>query len=179
MSSKSSCWLMNKAEFIHKVFPVRDKLFRFAKRFLNDADAEDTVQETFVRLWNRAGELSEFQSIDGFAMVITRNLCLDRIKAKSYNTKALEDYNEPHAYDTPEKTTALNDEVKMVKHVIDQLPHLQRTVIQLRDIEGMEFHEMEEILKMKPNALRVNLSRARKAVREKLEKMHNYEYREH
>jgi RNA polymerase sigma factor (sigma-70 family) len=170
---------MNKAEFIQKVFPVKDKLFRLATRFLNDADAEDAVQETFVRLWKRAGELSEFKSIDAFAMVITRNLCLDRIKSKSYNTKGLENYNEPHAHENPEKSTLMQDEVKMVKLAIDNLPQLQRTVIQLRDIEGMEFHEMEEILKMKPNALRVNLSRARKAVREKLEKMHNYEYREH
>lgn len=170
---------MTKSEFIQKVFPLKDKLFRLATRFLNDADAEDAVQETFVRLWNRAGSLSEFKNIDGFALVVTRNLCLDRVKSKSYKTNELQDYQEPPAAENPENTALVNDEVKMVRQAIDSLPHLQRMVMHLRDIEGMEFDEMEEMLKMKPNAIRVNLSRARKTVRQQLEKLHNYEYRDH
>jgi RNA polymerase sigma factor (sigma-70 family) len=168
---------MNKTEFIQRVFPVKDKLYRLATRFLNDADAEDAVQETFVRLWKRASDLSGLKSIEAFAMVITRNLCLDRIKSKSYSAKVMEVYNEPTAPENPERTALIMDEINMVKNAINNLPNLQRTVIQLRDIEGMEFEEMEEILKMKTNAIRVNLSRARKTVREQLEKMHNYEFR--
>jgi RNA polymerase sigma factor (sigma-70 family) len=170
---------MTKSEFIQKVFPLKDKLFRIATRFLNDADAEDAVQETFVRLWSRAGSLSEFKNIDGFALVVTRNLCIDRVKSKSYKTNELQDYNEPPAAENPENSVLANDEIKMVRQAINSLPHLQRIVIHLRDMEGMEFEEMEEILKMKPNAIRVNLSRARKAVRQQIEKLHNYEYREH
>ncbi len=170
---------MNKAEFIQRVFPLKDKLFRLAIRFLNTADAEDVVQETFVRLWNRTETLTEFRSIDAFAHVITRNLCLDKVKSKNFKSGELNDYNEPHTFENPENKTLVNDEVKMVRQAIKNLPHLQRTVIHLRDIEGMEFEEIQEILEMKPNAIRVNLSRARKAVREQLEKLHNYEYRDY
>ena len=75
--------------FKSEVLPIKNKLYRVANRMLNDsAEAEDTVQEVFLRLWSKKEKLKEYRSIEAFAMVITKNLCLDKIKLKK--TKHLE-----------------------------------------------------------------------------------------
>jgi len=73
--------------FLDTIYPVRHQLYRFAKRLLkNDMDAEDIVQETLVRLWERKEKLHEYRSAAAFAITITRNLCFDKIKSKGYRT---------------------------------------------------------------------------------------------
>jgi RNA polymerase sigma-70 factor (ECF subfamily) len=68
----------------------------------------------------------------------------------------------------------LSDSVGLVKQIISELPDLQRTVIQLRDIEQLEYEEIAEATDMNVNAIRVNLSRARKKVRDEILKIQNY-----
>ena len=74
---------MNAQEFQIQVYPLKNKLFRFAKRILDHTEeAEDVVQEVFIRLWNRRDVLSEYRSVEALAMITTKNMCLDRIKKK-------------------------------------------------------------------------------------------------
>lgn len=74
---------MELEDFKIKVIPLKGKLFRFAKRLMNSREeAEDIVQEVFIRLWNRREKLDEYRSIEALAMVTTRNLCLDKIKQR-------------------------------------------------------------------------------------------------
>ena len=68
--------------FKSNVFPVQAKLFRLAKTMLPDEeDAEDTVQEALLKLWQNRHNLTNYRSIEALAMVITKNLCLDKLKA--------------------------------------------------------------------------------------------------
>ncbi|MCF8366210.1 MAG: RNA polymerase sigma factor [Bacteroidales bacterium] len=167
---------MTKQEFVNRVMPVKDKLFRLARRILNETDAEDVVQEAFVKLWSKQAEISAYRSVEAFAMVVTKNLCLDKIKSKAYQTGGLDEWNAPVDYKSPDKMTELKNDVEMAHLAIASLPELQRMIIQLRDVEEMEYEEISEVLQMNLNAIRVNLSRARKAVRDQLKKMHDYEY---
>jgi RNA polymerase sigma-70 factor (ECF subfamily) len=57
---------------------------------------------------------------------------------------------------------------------MDELPEQQRMVLQLKDVEAYDYPEIEKLMDMKPTAVRVTLSRARKAVREKLIEKHRY-----
>jgi RNA polymerase sigma-70 factor (ECF subfamily) len=66
------------------------------------------------------------------------------------------------------------DSVGLIKRIISGLPELQRTVIQLRDIEQFEYEEIAEATELNVNAIRVNLSRARKKVRDEILKIQNY-----
>ncbi len=160
-----------------RVLPVKDSIFRLAKRILNDIeDAEDVIQEVFYKLWERKEEISGYRSIEAFAMTMTKNLCLDRIKAKGYRKEPLEEWNSPVDHRSPEKIAELKDEITMVHDVISRLPEQSRIIIQLRDIEGLGFDEIAEIMQMKPNAVRVALSRARKSIKEQIIKKRTYEY---
>ncbi len=168
---------MTANEFCDRMLPLKDKLFRLSRRMLiNDADAEDAVQEVFYKLWLKSSELSSYQSIEGFAMVVARNLCLDKVKSKGYHQQELAEYHEPVDRRSPEKMAELKDEMLGINMIVSRLPAQQRMIFHLRDVEGMEFEEIEKIMNMKVNALRVSLSRARKTIREQLMQMHNYEY---
>jgi len=169
---------MTTEEFKNRVFPIKDKLFRLANRILNNTEeSEDVTQEVFYRLWARRAELANYRSIEAFAMVIAKNMCLDKIKSKHYQKAELVEWNAPVDYHSPQKIIELKEDAGNIHKFIRQLPEQQRMVIQMRDVEGLEFEEIAEILQMNLNAVRVNLSRARKEIREQLTKTHNYEYK--
>lgn len=168
---------MTPQEFKTEIFPLGPKLYRFALKMLGKREeSEDMVQDTFLKLWSNKDKLSEIKNLDAFAMTITRNLCLDRIKSKSWQSQSSLGDEIIEAPGNLSLSMEMIDEVQKAKKAIDDLPELQRMTIHLRDIEGMEYEEIAEILGTNVNAVRVNLSRARKQVRDVLIKTHAYEY---
>ncbi|MBN2175050.1 MAG: sigma-70 family RNA polymerase sigma factor, partial [Bacteroidales bacterium] len=143
---------------------------------VNYAEAEDTVQEVLLRLWTKRDKLHEYNSIEAFAMIITKNLCLDKLKSKKSKTDELTVINEQSTQDTPHTFMEISDTYENLNKLINQLPDQQRMIIQLRDIEGLEFEEIAEISGLNENTIRVNLSRARKKVREAMLKTYDYEF---
>jgi RNA polymerase sigma-70 factor (ECF subfamily) len=166
---------MNAKEFQTMFLPMKHRLYRLALRILGDPDdASDAVQDTLVRLWNGREKLDGYASKDAFALVVTRNICLDRVRSKGYRHEDL-DAAEVDGGPRPDEITENTESVGLVRKVIGSLPELQRTIIHLRDVEGLEFDEIAVVTELNVNAIRVNLSRARKKVRDTLIKLHNYE----
>lgn len=165
-------------DFTTSVLPLRDKLFRFARRLTNhDGEAEDIAQDVVVKLWNRRHDLKKYRSTEALAMVMVKNMSLDYLKSKRSKSSPLENaISLPGSRDNPEDIMEQSDSVRNLRQVLKTLPEQQRMVLHLRDIEQMEFDEIEEITKMNVNAIRVNLSRARKALREKLLKIEHDEF---
>ncbi len=161
---------MTAEAFKENILPLNTKLLGFAHRFMKDVDdARDIVQEIYVKLWNMRTDLDKYNSVEALAMRMTRNLCLDKIKLKKtvpLNEMVLEENFE----DSNEKEK-LNEQklaVQRVKQTIELLDEPQKSIIQLRDIEGYEYQEIAQILNMNVNTVRVSLSRARKKVRENI-----------
>lgn len=168
---------MTPETFKIEVLPIKDRLYRFAKRIINNLpEAEDIVQEVFIRLWKKRDHLEEYRSVEAFAMIITKNLCYDYLKSKKRLTGELTNLNDRGSEYTVELQTEFADSHNLIKELITRLPDKQRMIIQLRDIEGFEFEEIAEITGINTNAVRVNLSRARKTIRESIVKKHNYGY---
>jgi RNA polymerase sigma-70 factor (ECF subfamily) len=166
---------MNQSEFLKTVMPFKDKVFRLAKRLLvSTEEAEDATQELYFKLWKNKSKLTEYNSVEAFAMTMTKNYCFDRLKSKQASNLTLVHSNYKEK-DTPlERRVELNDSVSRVHKLIENLPEQQKLIIQLRDIEQYEFEEIAEMLNLQPTAIRVSLSRARKTIREQLQKQHNY-----
>ncbi|MEE9349751.1 MAG: RNA polymerase sigma factor [Flavobacteriaceae bacterium] len=166
---------MNQSEFTTLVMPFKDKLYRLAKRLLISKDsAEDATQEIYFKLWKNKEKLKTYNSVEAFAMTMTKNHCLDVLKAKSSSNLKIIHNNYKDANNDLDKQTNLNDDVSIIHQLINDLPEKQKLIIQLRDIEQYSFEEIGKILEIQPIAIRVSLSRARKTIREKLIKKHKY-----
>lgn len=165
---------MKQGEFIATVLPFKDKLYRLAKRILVSADeAEDAVQEVYLKLWKGKQRIKNYKSPEAFAMTMTKNYCLDRLKSKQAGNLKIVHNNYQNSEDVARQIEA-NDGVAMVFKIMDTLPEQQKLVLQLRDVEQFEYAEIAEMLESNETAVRVALSRARKAVREQLIKNYNY-----
>ena len=170
---------MDAAEFKEKVIPLSGKLFHFARLLLKDhAEAEDSVQEIFLKLWKLRSDLAGYNNLEAFAMRVTRNWCLDRLKAKKpmYIESYSLGYDQQAETDNPLRMLEKADQMDTIRRIVQALPEQQQTVIQLRDIDGFEFEEIAEIMDMNVNAIRVTLSRARNKIREQLIKIGDYGY---
>lgn len=156
---------------------MKNKLFRFALRFLgSEEEAKDIVQEVFIRVWNGREQMQEVQNWEAWCMRITKNLSLDRIRSLSRKqTQPLEEtFDVRHDALTPHESTEMRESMNRINQLIGALPEKQRQVIHLRDIEGYSYNEICEILELDMNQVKVNLFRARNAVREKLVKVNAY-----
>ncbi|QLG43917.1 RNA polymerase sigma factor [Costertonia aggregata] len=166
---------MNQSEFLNVVMPFKDKLYRMAKRLLVSAEeAEDATQEILLKLWSKNKKISEYKSVEAFAMTMTKNFCLDRLKSKQASNLKLVHSNYTNEDSSLQTQVEAKDSVSWVEKIMDELPEQQKMVLQLRDVEEYDFEEISELLHMKPTAVRVALSRARKLVREKLIQKHSY-----
>ncbi|MFC6996343.1 RNA polymerase sigma factor [Rufibacter roseus] len=167
---------MDLQEFKIKVLPSKQKLYRLALFMLqNKEEAEDILQDVFLKLWTIKHKLHAYASIEALAMSTTKNLCLDKLRSKRnkhmVDVVDLElDSHETNPYQRYEQA----DQVSKVQELLKDLPEQQRLVLHLRDVEGYSYEEIEQVTGIQVNALRVTLSRARKSVRDGLLKMENY-----
>lgn len=155
------------AETFKKVFiPYHQKLYRIAYRIVQDAaNAEDIIQDTFIKLWNKRDEMEHIDNTEAFAIIILRNTSLD------YLRKTKNDLHTTYDVDIPEtvslsKQIELQDEAKQVKHLISKLPDQQRQVMMMKHWDGYTDEEIEEATGLSAGNIRVILSRARKTIRE-------------
>lgn len=166
---------MNQNEFMQIVSPFKDKLFRMAKRLLvSTEEAEDATQEVLVKLWNKNEALDEYNSVEAMAMTMTKNYCLDQLKSKRANNLKIVHNNYTDREASLQQKVEDSDTWRWVEKIMHELPEQQKLIVQMRDIEEMEFEEIGTVLEMNETAIRVALSRARKTIREKMTKTHNY-----
>ena len=154
-------------DFKTSVLPVSRKLLRFATQFLKDEEeARDVVQDIFLKLWQKRDKLHEIDNIEAFAMRMTRNRCLDVIRTK--RTLELDD-NYRKIIQEPidvHLQVELSETALRIRNLISRLPDLQKKVMHMRDLEQFTYEEIGELTGLNANAIRVNLSRARKKVRD-------------
>ena len=141
------------------ILPLTKNIYAYAQHILsNPTDAADITQEVMIKLWNTRRELKGVQNPRAWALKVTRNLCL------VYGGEELaqnEDYTS-----NPLQEIETKDTVSLLRQIIDTLPENQREVLILREIEELEFEEIEQITGLTANHIRVLLSRGRSKVKE-------------
>ena len=166
---------MNQKEFLETVLPFKDKVYRLAKRLLVSSDeAEDATQELYFKLWKNKSKIGNYDNVEAYAMMMTKNYCLDQLKSKRASNLTLVHSNYRDENTAIQSDVEFRDGADIIKKMMNDLPEKQRMIVQLRDVENYEYHEIAEIMGMEPTAIRVALSRARKALREQFVKKQNY-----
>lgn len=154
---------MTQEEFKEEAQRLRPRLMLTARRYLGDDDAEDTVQDALLRLWQMVGELR--QPFDALALRLTRNLCIDQVRRRK-PTVMLTDSGGTDLADGDD------ERIERMMAVVSTLPDLQQTILRLRHLEGMEMNEIADLTGSSEVAIRKALSRARQAVRQKYMKQY-------
>ena len=161
--------------FKQTFLPLRSQLLFTAKNMLsNEDDAEDAVQEAYIKLWTNRLRLSDHPNMQGYAMQTLKNTCVDKIRSRK-DEVSLDNVNIEHSRSNPYTELEMNNSMAVIKGMIETLPLVQRKIMQLRDIDGYELDEIAIITGSEVTAVRVNLSRARKKIREGLMEMYKKE----
>ncbi|MBR1389065.1 MAG: sigma-70 family RNA polymerase sigma factor [Prevotella sp.] len=169
---------MKKISFRNDVLPLKNELYRLALRItLNHAEAEDVVQETMIKVWNRRDRWDEIESIEAFCLTICRNIALDKTrKAENQNQSLMDEHDAPdRSYaSNPEEQAVQRDRIQLIRRLIDHLPEKQRSVMQLRDFEGKSYKEIAQIMGISEEQVKVNIFRARQTIKQKYLETENY-----
>ena len=165
---------MNQKEFLDIVLPIKDNLYRLARRFLiSNDEAQDAVQEVFLKLWKNKEAIKKYRSPEAFAYTMTKNYCLDRLKSKQASNLKLVHTNFENRTDLEQHIEA-KDGVSLLFKLMETLPEQQKTILHLRDVEQLAFSEIAKITNTSQANVRVSLSRARKKIKDLLLKQYNH-----
>lgn len=145
------------------------KLFALAFRMLsNRQEAEDVVQDVFMKMWMMGNKLDEYNDLCALAVTMTRNNCLDMLRKWKHidngtdGSLTMDLDPAPSPYD--QMVTAENESI--LDLIIEELPPLYRDLVKLREINGLSYEEIAVKNDVNINTLRVTLSRARKMIKE-------------
>lgn len=149
--------------------PLSDRFYRVAYHILeSQEDAEDAVQELYLKLIKTPGKFSNIQDPAAYGITMLRNICIDIIRRRE-KLKS-EELHEYMIADTssPDKVATEKDKLRILIHEIDKLPQKQSMVLKMRTIEGLEYDEISQRTGLSQVNIRVLISIARKTLKKNL-----------
>lgn len=170
---------MTRTDFNNLVLRISGRLYGHAYRILrNQEGSEDAVQDVFVKLWKMNDRLGEYNSVEALAITMVKNSSIDQLRKQKYSETSdidtLSLYMNPEL--SPHDKLERAESAIMIDNIINNLPEIYREIIHYRDIDDLSYEEIAEKTGQNVNTLRVNISRARKIIREKYNNYFN-EYR--
>jgi RNA polymerase sigma-70 factor, ECF subfamily len=148
--------------------------YAVAYRFLgNTADAEDAVQESFIRVWTHLGDFNSSKKFTTWLYRIVANACLDHVKSSKRRRAVMISNSNIDCPDPASELDAsfeVNESVRMIHQFVGELPEKQRMVFILRDLQDLSVDETARVLKLSMASVKSNLCHARKFLRERIEK---------
>ncbi|WNR44240.1 RNA polymerase sigma factor SigW [Paenibacillus roseipurpureus] len=166
--------------FAELVELYKDKIFHLAYRMLNNKqEAEDAVQETFLRVYTNLHRYDENQKFSTWIFRIGTNLCIDKLRRRrhTYSLDAEMSDGEGNDYyamlpsdeDTPEKQLIISETQAQIHRAIETLPEKYKSVVVLRYMHDMSLQEISEVLDMPVTTIKTRVHRGREYLRKKLE----------
>lgn len=167
---------MDAETFKEAFLPLHRKLYFVAYRLLeNEADAEDLVQEAYLKMWNKRDGLAVISNPEAFTVKLVKNMCYDILRSgKSVLNRQTVELGEVNEISSGSSLEA-RDDLRLVRNIISGLPEQQQKVLVLRDIKDCSYEEIEQVTGLSSVNVRVLLSRARKKIREQYKKISDYE----
>ena len=162
---------VNNAGFDQATMAHIDSLYGYALTLTRDAtEAEDLVQETYVRAASAGNRPDADSNLKGWLFVIMRNAWLNQLRHKNNGPRFVElELTEPEAPETPHVVYLRKLERKQVREAIESLPNAYREIVVLRDIEGFTYQEIATVLDCPAGTVMSRLGRARGKLRRMLQ----------
>ena len=165
--------MMNAVEFKQRFMPYHRMLYRVAFRLTgNQQDAEDLLQDTFMRMWQKREQLTSALVNEAYLIIMMRNLYMDRARVKTLDTSIpLESVNLPSDQNRPDDKAERRNEAFLMKELIEHLPQKEKDIIRMYLLEELSYEEMEACTGMKQGNLRQIVLRTRNKLKEQFTKI--------
>lgn len=158
---------MDIAEYKRIVVALRPSLLTVARRITgNTEDAEDVVQDVCLKIWHRRDRFEQYENVEAYSVTMVKNLSIDKIRSRRPSVDEALLLGKESEEQLPDSLLEEKDDSDAIRRIIGMLPPLQQRILQMKDIEGYETGEITEITGITAEAVRNNLSRARKRLRE-------------
>lgn len=157
---------MSEEQLVSTFTTLRRKFLHLALRLLpHDEEAEDALQDAFCRLWPRRDHINSNAEAEALTTTTIRNICIDRLRKKELETVPIDEERDKieAGHDEAEREELIKDVEKIIR---TELTPLQQQIIEEREYKGRDIEEIAKRLDMQPTAVRMQLSRARKKIRE-------------
>lgn len=167
---------MDSKQFKETFLPHSRAMYWAAFRITGNAqDAEDAVQEVFVKLWTRCDELPRMDDAAAYCVRMVRNHCIDIGRRRHLQVSEIPVEDFPHHDSGDDVSEALEQKELSERALvaIGRLPNHQRSVVTMKDLDGNSTEEIAQKTGFSPSAIRMSLSRAHKTLREQLIKLTN------
>lgn len=152
---------MTEQQFHSQYLSLADTLYRVARYILeSDAEAEDAVQELYLKLWGMRAELDSVRQPKAYSITMLRNMCLDRIRSKQH-LMFPEQLPEAPSIRTQDDDIDSRRRLDKVLEAVKSLPERQRQVLVLRAVEGLSYEDISRRTGINNLTLRVLMSQAR------------------
>ena len=168
---------MNEEPLITTFTQLRKGFLKLASRFLpNEEDANDALQDAFCRLWPRRNQIHSSQEAEALAVTTIRNLCIDQIRKEKVPFTEFDADRDSRPTESIEERIEREELFQEVKELIERkLSPVQRLILQKKEYEEQSIEKIANELNMQQAAVRMQLSRARKTIRECYRKRNDYE----
>lgn len=154
---------MTVTEYNLSVDEFADRLFRFVIKSVKDEDlANDIVQETFTRLWEKVSTVT-FSKVRSYLFTAAYHIVLNHFRSR----KRLEQMDEVNTNEHSH-SEQYSDLKEVLNQALDQLPEIQKTVILLRDYEGYSYQDIAEMNNLSESQVKVYIYRGRMALKDKI-----------
>jgi len=160
----------DKAAFGQLINPYERLLYNIAYKYMgNPEDAKDIAQDSLIKIYLNIKSCNSIDTFKAWAVKITVNTALDALRKRvRKSTEILEEHRAPAA-DEPEHKLMHSENIRRVKEAINSLPEDQRTLVILRDLEGLSYDELSKVTGVALGTVKSRLSRARLTLREQID----------
>ena len=163
---------MTTNEFEAAVMEHKDRIHSYARGILRDPeDAKDVAQECLIRLWNHRERVDAGVGCRSWLLRSAHNLCVDRLRRRSTRREIVRDEDAADPTDArpgPERLTSSVEVAGRLEQALLALDHRDRSLVILREVEGLAYDEIAEMLGLKMGTLKATLHRAREKLRHAL-----------
>lgn len=164
---------MNAQEFKQRFMPYHRMLYRVAYRLTgNVQDAEDLLQDTFVRLWQKREVITKEVLTEAYLVIVMKNLHRDKMRQKTLDsTDELTEQIQPPDEGIPDEMAERRDEAFLMKDLIERLPQREHDIITMYLLDELSYSEIEDATGLKQGNIRQIVMRTRQKLKEQFNKL--------
>lgn len=150
----------------------KDRIHSYARGILRDPeDAKDVAQESLIRLWRHRDRIEPGAGCRSWLLRTAHNLCVDRLRRRATRGEIVREDSAPDPTDArpgPERVTASTEAADRLQRALLDLDGRDRAIVLLREVEGLAYEEIAELLDLKMGTLKATLHRTREKLRHAL-----------